>query len=81
MIALGSELASNYLESAISANVDLSIDPLSIFTHKLKGMAGVTVYIVITVWGATVRVENQNLVNTLGVLGKIILKKRQMSDR
>ncbi len=44
-------------------------------------MAGVTVYIVITVWGATVRVENQNLVNTLGVLGKIILKKRQMSDR
>jgi hypothetical protein len=80
-IVLGVELAQNYLGTAIGANMDLNIDPLSILTHKLIGMTRVTVHVVITVRGTTVREENQNLMNTLGVLRKVVLKKRQMSTR
>jgi hypothetical protein len=46
--------------------------------HKLKGMARATVHVVITVRDATVQEEVQNSMNTLGVLRKIVLRKRQM---
>ena len=71
------ELPQDYLESAISAKMDLNIDPLSVLTHKLEGMARVTVHIMITVRDATVREENQHLMNTLGILRKVVLKKCQ----
>lgn len=69
------KLAQNYLESAISAKMDLNVDPLSVLTYKLEGMTRVTVHVVITVRDAAVREQNQNLMNTLGILRKIVLKK------
>ena len=80
-VGLGSEAFSGYLESTVRANVDLNIDPLSIIAHKLIGMARVTMHVVVTVWSATIREKDQNLVNTLRVLRKIVLKKRQVSHR
>jgi hypothetical protein len=55
--------------------VDLNINPLSIITHKLVSVTRVTVHVVVAIRGATVGEENQNLVNTFGVLGKIVLMK------
>ena len=81
VIGLGSESPWIYLESAVCANVDLNIDPLSIIAHKLESMARVTVHVVVTVRSTTVGEENQKLVNTLRVLRKIVLKKHQMSVR
>ena len=71
----------NYLESTISAKVDLNIDPIPVFAHKLVGMTRVTVHVVVTVRGATVGEQNQKLVNTLRVLRKIVLTKREISVR
>lgn len=71
----------NYLESTISAKVDLNIDPIPVFAHKLVGMTRVTVHVVVTVRGTTVGEQNQKLVNTLRVLRKIVLTKREISVR
>jgi hypothetical protein len=78
---LGSEAPWNYLESTICAKVDLNIDPLPILAHKLVGMAGVTVHVVVAVRGASVGEQNQKLVNALRVLRKIVLMKREISFR
>lgn len=76
MFNLGSEALSNYLESTIRTKMDLNIDPLPVLAHKLEGMARVTVHVMVTVRGATVGEQNQELVNALRVLREIVLTKR-----
>jgi len=78
---LGSKEPWKYLESTIRAKVELNIDPLAVLAHKLEGMTRVAVHVMVTVRGATVREQNQKLVNTLRVLRKIILTKREISIR
>ena len=56
--------------------MDLNIDPLPVLAHKLEGMARVTVHVMVTVRGATVGEQNQELVNALRVLREIVLTKR-----
>jgi hypothetical protein len=81
VFVLGSEAPWNYLESTISAKVDLNIDPIPVLAHKLVGMTRVTVHVMVTVRGATVGEQNQKLVNTLRVMRKIVLTKREISVR
>ena len=57
--------------------MNLNIDPFPVLAHKLEGMARVTMHVMVTVRGATVGEQNQKLVNTLRVLRKIILTKRE----
>jgi hypothetical protein len=79
VFGLSSEALWNYLESTIRANVDLNIDPLPVLAHKLVGMTRVTVHVMVTVRRPTVGEQNQKLVDTLRVLRKIVLTKREIS--
>jgi hypothetical protein len=68
-------LPHEYLESTVCANVDLNIDPFSVFADKFIRMTRVTVHVLIAVGSTTVRKENQNLVDALGVLREVVLRK------
>ena len=81
IFVLGSEPAWNHLEPTVRAEMDLNIDPISIVTHKLEGMTRVAMHVVIPIWGTPITEENQNLMDTLRVLRKIILNKNRISTR
>jgi hypothetical protein len=55
--------------------VDLNIDPFSIFTDKFIRMARVAMHISVAVRSTTVGEENHNLVDALGVLREVVLRK------
>ena len=62
-----------HLKTLISANMNLNVIKRTVFLEPLESVPGVTMLLMVAVRSPTVWEQNQNLVNRLRVLGKIIL--------
>lgn len=61
------------LETTVSDEVDLGVDPAAIILDELISVAGVTVHVVITIRGPAIGEEDRDLVSGLWVLCKVVL--------
>lgn len=61
------------LETTVSDDVDLSIDPAAIVLDELVGVARVTVHLVVTIGGTAIGEEDGDLMSRLWVLGEVVL--------
>ena len=68
-----------YLEATVSSDMDLDVNEASVVLEPLESMPGVTVLLVESVRGSTVREEGHQLMNRLRVLGEIVLKKEEIA--
>lgn len=64
----------NYLETAISANMDLDIDERAIVLAPLESVTRVPMLLVIAIGGSTVREKDHDLMDRLWVLREVVLK-------
>lgn len=61
------------LETTVSDDVDLSVDPAAIVLDELVGVARVTVHLVVTIGGTAIGEEDGDLMSRLWVLGEVVL--------
>jgi hypothetical protein len=71
---LGSSRIVESLETTLLPEMDLDIMELALSIDELEGVTRVTVHVVVAIRSSTVREEDHNLVNGLGVQGEIVPK-------
>ena len=72
---LSSLLTVQGLGSLVSPNVNLGVNVTSVLFDEFKGVTGVSMHIMVPIGSPTVREEDHNLMNGLGVLRQVILFK------
>lgn len=70
---LASCLVVEGLEASSDAPVDLGVNILAVCVHELESVTRVAVHVAETVGGTTVREQNHNLMDGLGVQREVIL--------
>lgn len=65
-------LLSDEASALLGLEVDLRVHPLALLVHKLSGVSKVTVHLSPVLRNATIAHKDHDLVNGLGVLGKIV---------
>ena len=63
------------LESLIGSYVDLGVNVASVLLDVFEGVTGVSVHVMIPIWSSTIREEDHDLMDGLGVLGQVILSR------
>ena len=54
--------------------MNLCVHEASVFFQPLEGVTGVAVLLVVAIWGSAIREQNHDLMDGLGVIGKIVLE-------